>query len=128
MVMLMDVGDEFVDVQFGKRPHRIGGVHHRQKRVIGRHRLGHQWNQVVNLVGRGVGKPGVRERLLGVLDERTEIGRVAKQASREIEDRHGGLPCRDLRCSDGLAGRFGGAWRQIDRVLGHLFKNVELPL
>ena len=35
---------------------------------------------------------------------------------------------RWLRGAHGFAGRFGGAWRQLDRVIGHLVENVELPL
>ena len=127
VVMVMNVGDELVDVQFGERPHRVGGVHDRLQRVIGWHRLGDNRKQVVHLLGRGVGKSGVFECLVGVIDKRTEIGRFAEQASREIEDRHGGLPA-GLRRAHGFAGRFGGAGRQLDRVIGHLFEDVELPL
>jgi hypothetical protein len=36
-------------------------------------------------------------------------------------------PGGGLRRSHGFAGRLGGAGRQFDRVLGHLFENVELP-
>src|SRR6476661_6509088 len=33
-----------------------------------------------------------------------------------------------LRRAHGFAGRFGGVGRQLDRVIGHLFENVELSL
>jgi hypothetical protein len=69
MVMLMDVGDEFVDVQFGKRPHRIGRVPDHLQHMVGRDGLGHHRKQVVDLVGRGIRKAGVFERLVGVVDK-----------------------------------------------------------
>ena len=91
--MAMKVGDKLVDVQLGKRARRIGGLRNRVRRVVGRHGFCDHRKKIVDLFGRGVGDAGgVCERLVGVVDKRTEIDWIAEQVSREIEDRHDELP------------------------------------
>jgi hypothetical protein len=87
LVMAMKVGDKLVDVQLGERARRIGGLRNRVRRGFCDHR-----KKIVDLFGRGVGEAGVCERLVGVVDKRTEIDWIAEQVSREIEDRHDELP------------------------------------
>jgi hypothetical protein len=92
LVMVMKVGDKLVDVQLGERARRIGGLCNRVRWVVGRHGFCDHRKKIVDLFGRGVGDAGVCERLVGVVDKRTEIDRIAEQVSREIEDRHDELP------------------------------------
>jgi hypothetical protein len=90
--MVMKVADQLIDVQLGKRPRRIAGVRDRLQRVVRRHGLCDHQKQVMDLLGRGIGEAGVCQRLVGVVDKRAEIDWIAEQVSREIEDRHDGLP------------------------------------
>jgi hypothetical protein len=88
LVMVMKVGDKLVDVQLGERARRIGGLRNRVRRVVGRRGFCDHRKKIVDLFGRGDGEAGVCERLVGVVDKRTEIDWIAEQVSREIEDRH----------------------------------------
>ena len=84
--MVMKVGDKLVDVQLGERARRIGGLRNRVRRVVGRRGFCDHRKKIVDLFGRGDGEAGVCERLVGVVDKRTEIDWIAEQVSREIAD------------------------------------------
>jgi hypothetical protein len=49
VMMVMNLGDKLIEVQRGERRRRIGGVHDRLQRMIGRHRLGDHRKKVVDL-------------------------------------------------------------------------------
>src|SRR5882724_5089784 len=62
------------------------------------------------------------------INERRLAGSRNKPVVKSRIDMMDSPPGGGLRGSHGFAGCFGGAWRQLDRVIGHLSENVELPL